>query len=122
MDTKKELDELLKKNMKFRNDELPELNPAYQNELRKKVQGRKAVLRDGAVNRFLQWLNIDIKLYQAAMATCLVAVLVLIIKPVGTVSQNKGTSTIIAYTTVTHNSNSFKQDSFLVRNFSFTLN
>jgi hypothetical protein len=122
MDTKNELDELLKKHMEFRKDEQIEPNPSIQNELRKKVQLRKKATTYHLLDNLKNWLTVDIKLYQAGLAMSLVAILLITLRPVSEPLKNKEAGIMIADTTVTTNSNSIKQDSFLVKNFSVNMN
>jgi len=122
MDKKHELDDILKKHMEFSDDEQPELNPAIQNELRKKVQLRKKQPKAGIINNLLHWLTLDIKLYQAGLAMFLLVFIFFAVSPSGTRIQNIGSNAINPDTTLASKSNSFKQDRFLVKNFSVSIN
>jgi hypothetical protein len=117
---KNELDELLKNAMQFAPGEEPEPAAYTQKALRKKVNGRKV----NGGNRFfiaiLRYMNTEIKLYHAGIAVAAVAMVFIMLRPatMPTTGIESNAGTQIADTSLAGNSNSLKQDSFLVKNFS----
>ena len=113
MDThKNEMDDLLNNAMQFTEGEIPEPDKAMYNKLRKKVSSRKP-----KTNPFARLLNIEIKLYQAALAVTAVAVICLVFRP-ATFPQGAGNIGMPGSDTATaFKGSSLKSDSFLVKNF-----
>jgi len=106
------MDELLKTAMQ--NDIAPD--DAVRKALRKKVEEKKH-------SPIIRYLNADIKLYQAVLAVAAVAVVIILLRPVGTGNNSNNISggTLVADTSIAGQYNTLKQDSFLVRNFSTTV-
>ncbi len=113
MDTpKNEMDDLLSNAMQFTEGEIPEPDKARYNKLRKKVGARKP-----KTNPLARLFNLEIKLYQAALAVTAVAIICLVFRPAiipqGTENMGMpGSDTATAY-----KGSSLKSDSFLVKNF-----
>jgi hypothetical protein len=110
---KNELDELLKHAMQLNNDEVPEPSKDRLEELRSKVRRR------GLKNRgIVRMLNINVKLYQAFIATAAIVTAIIVLRPVANQQGNtiKGSGSIDT-AAVLNGSSSMKHDSFLVRNF-----
>ena len=113
MDThKNEMDDLLSNAMQFTEGEIPEPDKALYNKLRKKVDARKP-----KGNPFSRLFNLEIKLYQAALAVAVVAIICLVFRP-ATLPQDTGNIGMPGSDTATaFKGSSLKSDSFLVKNF-----
>lgn len=111
---KNELDELLKHAMQLNNDEVPEPSKDKFEELQSKVRRRGGLKNRGIV----RMLNINIKLYQAFIATAAIVTAIIVLRPVANQQGNtiKGSGSIDT-AAVFNGSSSMKHDSFLVRNF-----
>jgi hypothetical protein len=109
---KNELDELLKHAMQLNNDEVPEPSKDKFEELQSKVRRRGGLKNRGIV----RMLSINIKLYQAFIATAAIVTAIIVLRPVANQQGNtiKGSIDTAA---VINGSSSMKHDSFLVRNF-----
>lgn len=117
MDTNKnEMDELLKKAMQFTEGELPEPDKANYNKLHKKVAARK-------VNKspWAKFFALEIKLYQAVLATATVAVICILLRPAALPQNTNVLGQPGADTATAFKGSSLKSDSFLVRNFTSSI-
>ena len=107
-----ELDELLKRSMQLDNAEVPEPSVDRLNVL------RNAIKRRGLKNKgIVRLLNVNIKLYQAVMATAAVVALVIVLRPAACNQghTNSGGGSIDT-ASVFGGSSIMKHDSFLVKN------
>jgi hypothetical protein len=109
-------DDLLRNAMQFGENELPEPDRDIYFSLRKKVIARKT-----SKNPFLRLLNFEVKLYQAALAVAVVAIICLVLRPATILENTNGTGPLVADTTTVFKGSSLKNDSFLVKNFTSTI-
>jgi hypothetical protein len=113
---KNELDYLLKNAMQFADGEIPEPDAAGYKKLRKRVGARKAYKTP-----FLKLLNLEVKLYQAALTVIGVAILCFVLKPVTIPANTIEPDTQTTDTASVFKVSSLKNDSFLVKNFTSTI-
>jgi len=80
METKNELDDLLKRAMQFNNGELPEPDPRIQKRLRKKLIRNSAIKHNRFLSGLITFLNIDIKLYHAGIGIAVAIMLFIFLR------------------------------------------
>jgi hypothetical protein len=113
---KNELDDLLQHAMQFADGEIPEPDAAIHKKLRKRVGARRVYK-----NPFVKLMNINVKLYQAAITVVGVAILCFVLKPVSIPANNNINDIQAPDTATVFKGSSLKNDSFLVKNFTSTI-
>ena len=119
MENKNELDDFLKRNLQFDANEMPEPDPRIQKKLRKRVERNKTFKSNRFMSALVQFLTMDIKLYHAGIAIAAVSIIFLALRHTTETPAHFGHHIIVADT---NTGTSLKEEGFLVKNFSTTIN
>ena len=111
-----ELDELLKGNMQFDENELPEPDKGSYMKLRGMIKPQK-----NNRNVFLRLLTFEVKLYQAGLALAAVIIVMIMLRPIQVPQNIASPGSDSSDTASVFKGSSLKHDTFLVRNFSTSI-
>jgi len=111
-----ELDELLKRNMQFGENELPEPDKNSYLKLRGMIKPQKR-----NQNVFFRLLTFEVKLYQVGLALAAVIVVMIMLRPIQAPQNITAPGSDGSDTASVFRGSSLKHDTFLVRNFSASI-
>ncbi len=115
-DKRNELDELLKRNMQFDENELPESDRNSYLKLRGMIKPQK-----NSQNALLRFLTFEVRLYQAGLALAAIVVVVIMLRPLQVPQNITSPGSDSSDTASVFRGSSLKHDTFLVRNFSTSI-